>query len=117
MSQPRESQEPAFSLLSDSATHGGAKVKRIDTHAASVFLAGERAFKVKRAVRFPFLDFSTLEQRRSACAAEIAVNRPFAPKSIGGSWRSRARPMARSRLMGAARRSNGRSRCDASTRA
>jgi hypothetical protein len=45
-----------------------------------VFLAGERAFKIKRAVRFPFLDFSTLEKRRAACEAELAVNRPFAPQ-------------------------------------
>jgi aminoglycoside phosphotransferase family enzyme/predicted kinase len=45
-----------------------------------VFLAGERAFKVKRAVRFPFLDFSTLAQRKAACEAELKVNRPFAPQ-------------------------------------
>src|SRR4051794_28022021 len=53
---------------------------RIDTHAASVFLAGERAFKVKRAVRFPFLDYSTLAKRKVACEAELEVNRPFAPQ-------------------------------------
>jgi hypothetical protein len=51
----------------------------IDTHAASVFLAGERAYKVKRAVKFPFLDYSTLEKRKAACESELAVNRPFAP--------------------------------------
>jgi aminoglycoside phosphotransferase family enzyme len=63
------SQEAVFAFLADPATHAGAAVKRIDTHAAAVFLAGERAFKVKRAVRFPFLDYSTLEKRRAACAA------------------------------------------------
>jgi uncharacterized protein len=73
-------QAPAFAFLSSPATHGGAEVERIDTHAASVFLAGELAFKVKRAVRFPFLDYSTLEKRRHACETEIAVNRPFAPE-------------------------------------
>ena len=73
-----DSQEPVFALLADPATHGGAEVKRIDTHAASVFLAGARAFKVKRAVRFPFLDYSTLEKRKRACAAELEVNRSFA---------------------------------------
>ena len=57
----------------------GAAVERIDTHAASVFLAGDRAFKVKRAVRFPFLDYSTLEKRKRACEAELEVNRAFAP--------------------------------------
>jgi hypothetical protein len=41
-----------FAFLADPATHGGAPVKRVDTHAASVFLAGDRALKVKRAVRW-----------------------------------------------------------------
>src|SRR5581483_4129111 len=58
---------------------GGIPVQRIDTHAAAVFLVGERALKIKRAVRFPFLDFSTLDRRKAACDAEIAVNRAFAP--------------------------------------
>jgi aminoglycoside phosphotransferase family enzyme/predicted kinase len=77
-------QGPVFAFLSNPATHGGSQVRRIDTHAASVFLAGARAFKVKRAVKFPFLDFSTLEKRKSACEAEIKVNRPFAPQIYQG---------------------------------
>jgi aminoglycoside phosphotransferase family enzyme/predicted kinase len=64
-------------LGSPSAT--GAPVTRIDTHAAIVFLSGNRALKIKRAIRLPFLDFSTLDRRKSACDAELAVNRPFAP--------------------------------------
>ncbi len=79
-----ESQEPVFALLADPATHGGAAVKRVDTHAAVLFLAGERVFKVKRAVRFPFLDFSTLDKRKAACEAEIEVNRPYAPDIYRG---------------------------------
>jgi aminoglycoside phosphotransferase family enzyme/predicted kinase len=74
-----ESQEETFALLAEPATHGGAAVRRIDTHAASVFLAGERAYKIKRAVTFPFLDYSTLAKRKAACEAELEVNRPFAP--------------------------------------
>jgi aminoglycoside phosphotransferase family enzyme/predicted kinase len=77
-------QERVLALLSDPSTHGGHPVRRIDTHAASVFLAGERALKVKRAVRFPFLDYSTLEKRKRACEAEIEVNRPFAPTIYRG---------------------------------
>ena len=73
-------QEKIFSFLLDPRTHAGAAVKRIDTHAASVFLAGERAYKVKRAVRFPFLDYSTLEKRKAACFRELEVNRRFAPR-------------------------------------
>src|SRR5262249_45360570 len=73
-------QQAVFALLADPATHGVEKVERKQTHAAMVFLAGERAFKVKRAVRFPFLDYSTLEKRQRACEAELEVNRPFAPE-------------------------------------
>jgi uncharacterized protein len=73
------SQEPVIALLADPATFGSAEVKRIDTHAASVFLAGDRAIKIKRSVRFPFLDYSTLELRKAACEAELEVNRRFAP--------------------------------------
>jgi aminoglycoside phosphotransferase family enzyme/predicted kinase len=77
---PAGSQDEVFAFLGDAATHGGAKTNRCDTHAAAVFLAGDRAYKVKRAVRFPFLDYSTLEKRRSACEAELGVNRRFAPE-------------------------------------
>jgi uncharacterized protein len=84
MSQDAENQEEVFSFLADPATHGGHKVQRIDTHAASVFLAGDRAIKVKRAVRFPFLDYSTLAKRKQACEAEIAVSAPYAPEIYRG---------------------------------
>src|SRR5256885_5238383 len=84
MAQPADDQEPALRLLADPATFGGAEVRRIDTHASSVFLIGERALKVKRAVRFPLLDYSTLEKRKAACAAELEVNRPFAPELYRG---------------------------------
>jgi len=78
------SQEPVFAFLMDPASHGGAAVKRVDTHAAVVFLAGERVLKLKRAVQFPFLDFSTLAKRKAACEAEIEVNRPYAPALYRG---------------------------------
>jgi uncharacterized protein len=73
------SQQATFDLLADTSTYGGAKVTRIDTHAAAVFLAGDHAYKIKRAVKFPFLDFSTLALRKAALEAEIEANRPFAP--------------------------------------
>ncbi|MFN3657606.1 MAG: AAA family ATPase [Pseudolabrys sp.] len=74
-----DDQSAVMAFLADPATHGGQPVRRIDTHAAAVFLAGPRALKIKRAVRFPFLDFSTLARRKAACEAELAVNRPYAP--------------------------------------
>jgi uncharacterized protein len=84
MSDEANSQEEVFAFLADLAAHDGAKVQRIDTHAASVFLAGDRVLKVKRAVRFPFLDYSTLEKRKEACEAELAVNAPYAPEIYRG---------------------------------
>jgi aminoglycoside phosphotransferase family enzyme/predicted kinase len=58
--------------------HDGA-VERIDTHSATVFLVGDRAYKLKRAVRFDYLDFSNQQLRRAACEAELALNRRTAP--------------------------------------
>lgn len=71
-------QEAVFAFLEDSVRFP--HVERIDTHAASVFLQGDRVLKVKRAIKIPFLDYSTLERRRLACEAEIRVNKPFAPE-------------------------------------
>jgi uncharacterized protein len=71
-------QERVFEFLTDPARHP--QIKRIDTHAASVFLEGERALKIKRAVCFPYLDYSTLEKRKAACDEEIRINRPLAPQ-------------------------------------
>jgi len=45
-----------------------------------VFLAGDRAYKLKRAVRFSYLDFSTVAQREAACRAELELNRRTAPE-------------------------------------
>ncbi|WP_322515944.1 AAA family ATPase [Rhodopseudomonas palustris] len=73
-------QEEIFRFVADPASHGGEPVTRIDTHGAAVFLAGDRALKIKRAVQFPFLDYSTLERRKAACDQELAVNRRFAPQ-------------------------------------
>ena len=80
MSEPVEPQGEVFRFLADPRTHRLAEpVLRVDTAAAVVFLAGADVYKVKRAVKFPFMDLSTLEKRREACEAEIAVNRDNAP--------------------------------------
>jgi aminoglycoside phosphotransferase family enzyme/predicted kinase len=71
------SQPQAYAVLGE-GSHGES-VRRIDTQSAVVFLVGAHAVKLKRAVRFPFLDFGTLERRRAMCAAEIEVNRRTAP--------------------------------------
>ncbi|RXT36704.1 AAA family ATPase [Bradyrhizobium betae] len=78
MTDDSATQDRIFAALTDPVGHP--TVKRIDTHAASVFLDGPRALKIKRAVRFPFLDYSTLAKRKAACEEEIRINRPLAPQ-------------------------------------
>lgn len=73
-------QSEIVALLGRPQTHGGrGPVERIDTHISHLFLVGDRAYKLKRAVRFPDLDFSTAARRRRCCEAEVAVNRRTAP--------------------------------------
>jgi uncharacterized protein len=54
-------------------------VTRLETHMSWVFLAGEAVYKLKKPLRFPYLDFSTLARREAACRAELALNRRLAP--------------------------------------
>lgn len=74
-------QASVIDFLSRPETYGldGNAVERLETHISVVFLAGQRAFKLKRAVKFPYLDFSTLDMRREACRREIVINRRTAP--------------------------------------
>ncbi|MDH5749943.1 MAG: AAA family ATPase [Rhodospirillales bacterium] len=58
---------------------GTRTVERLETHISLIFLGAGRALKLKRAVKFPYLDFSTLEKRRAACEAEFSINRRTAP--------------------------------------
>lgn len=70
-----------MALLANPQAHASApeSVAIIETHCARVFLAGDEALKVKKRVRMPFLDFTTLEARRRACHREVELNKPFAP--------------------------------------
>ena len=73
-------QAQVIAFLGDPSTYGGvAAVERFETHGNLVFLAGADAWKIKRAVSFPYMDFSTLEKRKAACAREVEVNRRLAP--------------------------------------
>ena len=51
-----------------------------ETHGSWVFVAGEHALKIKRPVKLPFLDYSTLERRRAMCREEVRLNRRLAPR-------------------------------------
>jgi aminoglycoside phosphotransferase family enzyme/predicted kinase len=75
-------QHAVIDFLSRPAAYGPAAgpVERIDTHGAVVFLVGERAYKLKRAVKYSYLDYSTAEKRRQSCVAELALNRRTAPE-------------------------------------
>ncbi len=46
---------------------------------SEVFLAGDKVYKLKKPVRFPYLDYSTLAKREAACRAELMLNRRLAP--------------------------------------
>src|SRR5215470_6795065 len=50
-----------------------------ETHMSWIFLAGEEVYKLKKPLRFPYLDFSTLARREAACRAELRLNRRLAP--------------------------------------
>src|SRR5471030_646228 len=75
-------QNAVIAFLSDPASYDAKvrEVERHETHGAIVFLAGNRAYKLKRAVRYSYMDFSTPELRHAMCTAELAVNRRTAPQ-------------------------------------
>ncbi len=75
-----EDQTATIAFLSDPATYGQDRpVRRIETHISEIFLTRDRAFKLKRAVRLPYADFSTPRIRLAACEKELALNAPNAP--------------------------------------
>jgi aminoglycoside phosphotransferase family enzyme/predicted kinase len=79
-----EDQTTVIEFLGAPSTHNGARVERIDTHISVVFLAGARAWKLKRAVRFDYVDASTPERRKAFCEAEVRLNRRTAPSLYRG---------------------------------
>lgn len=54
------------------------------THISYVLLAGKHVYKIKKPVKFPFLDYSSLEKRKHFCAEEIRLNRRLAPDTYLG---------------------------------
>jgi len=73
-------QEAVVAFMSDPRSHGGAPVEHIETHISHVFLAGDRAWKMKKDVVLDFADFGSLLRRRDACMAELSINRRTAPE-------------------------------------
>jgi len=75
------SQEDVIAFLSDGASYGrpAEPVERIETHCSIVFLVGDKAYKLKRAIAFSLLDYTTLDRRELACRRELELNRRTAP--------------------------------------
>jgi len=80
-----EDQSQTIAFLSDPASYGiTGPVEVIETHISLVFLAGDRAYKLKRAVKLPYVDFSTRQLRAATCAKEVDLNRRTAPELYFG---------------------------------
>lgn len=62
----------------------GSTATRIDTHGALIFLIGDEAFKIKRAVKYDYMDLSTLEKRHALLDRELELNKPTAPSIYRG---------------------------------
>jgi aminoglycoside phosphotransferase family enzyme/predicted kinase len=77
-------QSEVIEFLAAPSTHGASTVERIDTHTSVVFLCGSHAYKLKRAVHFDYVDFSSLERRQYCCEAEVRLNRRTAPTLYKG---------------------------------
>ena len=75
-----EPQKQTIAMLMNAASHGSSEpVEKIETHISRIFLAGDRAFKMKRAVYFPYVDFSTPRLRLAACLKEVELNSMTVP--------------------------------------
>jgi aminoglycoside phosphotransferase family enzyme/predicted kinase len=78
--------EPALDLNVDALLtakalgHDVNNPRVVETHISWVLLSGEFAYKIRKPVVMPFLDFSTLEARRADCEEEIRLNRRWAPQ-------------------------------------
>lgn len=80
LAPPSEDQADVIGFLSIPSTYGATTpVERHETHGAIVFLCDAYAYKLKRAVHYPYMDYSTAEKRREMCERELAVNRGTAP--------------------------------------
>jgi aminoglycoside phosphotransferase family enzyme/predicted kinase len=77
-----EDQHETIAFLQSDAAFGSGRrddIRTISTHISIVLLVGARAIKLKRAVRLPYVDFSTPERRLAACEQELLLNRRTAP--------------------------------------
>ena len=116
MASDEREQEEVVAFLGDPASYSGVRrVERFETHGNLVFLAGRGRWKIKRAVRFPYMDFSTLEKRHVACIREVEINRRFASALYLGCVPITPPAKAHSRSAPTGTSSNGQCTCAGST--
>ena len=79
---PLAAQLPLISALQNPAVYGHevTELQLLETHVSWVILTGEYVYKIKKAVNFGFLDYSTLEKRSFYCQEELRLNQRFAPQ-------------------------------------
>jgi aminoglycoside phosphotransferase family enzyme len=82
--EPSFADKIRFLMQGDAYRPPVAEVTCRETHMSQVFLAGDRVYKLKKPVHFPYLDFSTLVRREAVCRAELALNRRLAPDVYRG---------------------------------
>lgn len=76
--EPALADKVAFLSRPDAYGKGGGTVSRRETHMSWIFFTDDLVFKLKKPVRFAYLDFSTLARREAACRAELTLNRRLA---------------------------------------
>lgn len=75
-----DSQTDAIAFLGSPEAHSGVTPDHVETHGAHVFLAGDTALKIKKAVAFDYLDYTALDTRETMLRRELDLNRPAAPQ-------------------------------------
>ncbi|MCC7251792.1 bifunctional aminoglycoside phosphotransferase/ATP-binding protein [Hyphomicrobium sp.] len=82
LAEPDREAAELMAFLTDPASYADRpdRIETIETHAARVILAGDKAFKIKKRVKLPFLNFTTLAERQRALARELELNRDQAPE-------------------------------------
>ncbi len=64
----------------ESYPHNTTDIETVETHISIIFLTGDKAYKLKKAIKFPYLDFRSLSHRHDVCENEVAINRRTAPE-------------------------------------
>jgi len=80
-SQPSLADKLRFLCAPSTYGDNSDSVEVVETHMSYVFLVGKRAYKLKKPVKFPYLDFSTLKAREFNCREELRLNRRLAPQT------------------------------------